>query len=59
MNFFVQFPTVTICADADYDRWAMIRMLLNQLAFACEFEDEEEPSDMEYLDWTDLKNPEG
>ena len=56
--FSIQFPTVTICADGDHDRWAVIRMLLNQLAFACEFDDADKPSDVEYLDWTELQNPE-
>jgi hypothetical protein len=31
----VQFPTVTICADFNPDRWGLMRNLLNLIEFEC------------------------
>ena len=46
----IQFPTVTICVDQNYDRWAFTRTVLNDLKYAC---DEFTEEDMDYVDYID------
>lgn len=33
---FMQFPTVTLCAEMGNDRWGAVRKVLNRLHFKCE-----------------------
>ena len=50
---------MTVCAVQDNDRWSVTRTLLNQLQWACEFDDNEgeEASDVEYEDFMDFTAP--
>ena len=49
-----QMPALTICTNQELERTALLRVLLNQVQFGCEFSetvDDQNPGDFEYEDW--------